>query len=393
MARRRVLVSTLVIMMMALPALGLAGEADNLLQQGILHYKMGSFAKSQKILYKASKKAAAAQALAKIYFYMGLNHGVLGKMKEAEKAFKAALTHDPLVDPDKLEIKPAILALLQKVRQDLKGKIKVTADQQGATVKVDGKALGPAPYEGELPAGKHKVVVTTADGMYHKEMEVVILVNETREVKTTMAFVGAKLKVVSSPAGATVSLDNKELGKTPLAEALVTAGKHLLRVELKGHEAHSREMDLKSGSTVPVAVTLKPASAAPVVVEPMVPAHSQPGQQDTGGRKWPVWTIVSGSAALALAGVGIGMGLSSQSAFDEYSTTNDQTRYYELQDNIKTYDTVMAVTLAGAGVAAVGAVMVYLFVDHPAMKEASDGEGAELRLISATGGALLRYDF
>jgi len=53
----------------------------------------------------------------------------------------------------------------------------------------------------------------------------------------------------------------------------------------------------------------------------------------------------------------------------------------------------MAVTLAGAGVAAVGAVLVYLFVDRPAMKETSSEEDPKLRLISSTGGALLRYDF
>lgn len=394
MTRRKVLFSTLMMVLLGFPAPAWSDEADNLLQQGILHYKMGHFGKSQKILYKARKKAAAAKVLGKIYFYMGLNHGVLGQMKKAEKAFTAALTHDPLLDLGKVELKPAIESLLKKVRQGLKGKLKVTADQQGARVKVDGEEAGPAPYVGELSVGKHKVVVKTADGMYHKEMEVVILVNETREVKTTMAFVGTKLKVVSSPAGATVSLDNKVLGKTPLAEALVTAGKHQLRLELEGYEALSQEMDLKSGSTVPVAVTLKKASAAPsLVVEPMVPPTSQPGQQDAGARKWPVWTIVSGSAALALAGVGIGMGLSSQSAYEEYSTTTDQTRYYELQDNIKTYDTVMAVTLAGAGVAAVGAVLVYFFVDRPAMKEASTGEGAKLRLISSSGGALLRCDF
>jgi len=313
----------MVMVMICVPAPGLADEADNLLQQGILHYKMGSFDKSQKILHKARKKAASAKVLGKIHFYLGLNHGVLGQMNKAEKDFSAALTHDPVLDPGKVELKPSIKELLQRVRQGLKGKLKLTVDQQGARVEVDGKDAGPAPYEGELSAGKHKVVVKTANGMFRKELEVVVLVNETREVKTSMAFVGTKLKVVSSPEGATVILDKKVLGKTPLAGALVTAGKHHLRVELQGHEPHTREMDLKSGSTVPVAVTLKPVSAAPVVVEPMVPAHSQPGQQDTGGRKWPVWTIVTGSAALALAGVGIGMGLSSQSAYEEYYTTKD----------------------------------------------------------------------
>ncbi len=41
--------------------------------------------------------------------------------------------------------------------------IKVTADVPGASLAIDGKDIGPLPYEGALPAGSHKIAVSAKD--------------------------------------------------------------------------------------------------------------------------------------------------------------------------------------------------------------------------------------
>lgn len=41
--------------------------------------------------------------------------------------------------------------------------IKVTADVPGASLAIDGKDIGPLPYEGALPAGNHKIAVSAKD--------------------------------------------------------------------------------------------------------------------------------------------------------------------------------------------------------------------------------------
>lgn len=41
--------------------------------------------------------------------------------------------------------------------------IKVTADVPGASLSIDGKDIGPLPYEGALPAGSHKIAVSAKD--------------------------------------------------------------------------------------------------------------------------------------------------------------------------------------------------------------------------------------
>lgn len=364
-----------------LPAVARA-DAEKLLQESMIRYRLGEFRPALKLLRKARRKARKTPAmLARVYLQMGVVHSVLRKKKRARKAFRKALRLDPTLTLEAGDVKKNVLALFSRVRAELKGPLKVTADRPGAMVSLDGKQLGPAPYNGKVVIGNHEVVVTTPDALYQHRAKVVIKEREHTEVEAKLAFVGGRLNVISLPSGAAVMLDGKPAGTTPIKGLALTAGVHEITVKLKGRKLYRQKLNIKPGDTPSLAATLDPDVVDQPVVAVTPPPATQPApdpvpppevEQPTRGR-FPLWTVVTGGAALAMVGLGVGMGLASSSAFDEYETTQDQQRYFELEDNIKTYDTVMAVSYAAAGALAITSVCIYLFVERkgPAEKQAA----------------------
>jgi len=258
----------------------------------------------------------------------------------------------------------------------MKGTLKVTAERPGTVVHLDGKELGNAPHSSKVVVGSHKVTVSTVDQLYMYRTKVVIRLKEQTVVAAKLAFVGARINVISLPSGAAVKVDGKPAGKTPLTGLAVPAGKHEIHVELSGRTPFVKRLDLKPGETPSIAATLHPEGKEPKA-PPNAVAVKQPESLPSlsssvdipavpeGKRRFPLWTVLTGSAALALAGVGIGMGAASSGAFEEYEQTKDQERYLELQDNIRTYDTVMAVSYATAGALAITAAVLYFVVERP----------------------------
>lgn len=76
-------------------------------------------------------------------------------------------------------------------------------------------------------------------------------------LQTVSAFV-AKLNITVNQPGATVSINGKPIGTTPLKEpALVDMGQHELKVELAGHKPFTRMVQVAGGGTTSVDFTLE----------------------------------------------------------------------------------------------------------------------------------------
>jgi hypothetical protein len=76
----------------------------------------------------------------------------------------------------------------------------------------------------------------------------------------TQSFVGSVL-VESRPSGATVFLDGKNIGVTPLSVPDVPVGSHVVRLELAGHQRWSASTRVVSGERVRVAASLEEVPA------------------------------------------------------------------------------------------------------------------------------------
>jgi len=68
--------------------------------------------------------------------------------------------------------------------------------------------------------------------------------------------------VSSSPSGATATLDNSRTGTTPYTFDSVATGSHTIQISRSGYQTYSGTVQVSSGSTTPVSVTLPPISSS-----------------------------------------------------------------------------------------------------------------------------------
>ena len=74
----------------------------------------------------------------------------------------------------------------------------------------------------------------------------------------------AEIKIVSTPKGAAVSIDNKDAGDTPQTAVNLTSGKHTFDFSKKGYKSRSIEISLAEGRNPDVQVTLDKSPQAKV---------------------------------------------------------------------------------------------------------------------------------
>ncbi len=91
---------------------------------------------------------------------LGIVHTHLGRKQEANTVFALALALDPERPITKAEFDPDVVEAIEAVRAapPVLDKLRVTSNPGGALIRIDGKELGRAPVELELPRGQHVIV-------------------------------------------------------------------------------------------------------------------------------------------------------------------------------------------------------------------------------------------
>jgi len=164
------------------------------------------------------------------------------------------------------------------------GRVLVRSTPPGARVFVDGKDRGQTPAAvSDLSRGEHRVRVVR-DGYTSAERRVVLspsqpiqsltvpLAREPRvtpkQTATGVAPVATKpsetqpagpgsLVVESRPPGATVIVDGRAVGTTPMTVGDVRAGNHSVRITLDGYTTWSASVDIKGGEQNRVTASLE----------------------------------------------------------------------------------------------------------------------------------------
>lgn len=173
---------------LALPATGRArpSRAARGLARGVKYYEAARFKRSLRTLRQALRRAKEAKLRAQLQLYVGLNESVLGREAKAVAAFREALLADPRVDLDPARFKPGDIALLERAKRALKGRLRVEASgTDGALVLIDGKARGKTPLDLTLPVGRHEVVIRRGTDVQRKE--VVIAHGSSESISVTFA--------------------------------------------------------------------------------------------------------------------------------------------------------------------------------------------------------------
>jgi hypothetical protein len=167
--------------------------------------------------------------------------------------------------------------------KSLVGGLKVTVNESGAEVLVDGQSVGTTPLPSSVPLelGHHRVTIKKA-GFETSEQAIDAFGGSEVPLNVTLnaAKHNAQL-VVSTDAGATIMVDGKSIAQGHFEGAL-ESGVHHVNVSEQGRQTYRTDLELHDGETRQLQVTL---------------------EQEHGGSPWP-WII--GGAVVLAAGAGVG---------------------------------------------------------------------------------------
>jgi PEGA domain. len=305
-------------------------------------------------------------------------------------------------DKLKPEIKEAADRQEQEI-QSLVARLTIRTMPADAKVKIDGREVGTGPTLGPVMLGPGDHQVETSRPGYQDVRRSLQLVSGAEVVETfnLVAELG-RLALRSNADGASVLVDGKEVGKTPLASALsLPAGRHVVTVERSGYEPAERSVDVTAGAQQDVEIQLhrQMIALAPAAVPAAQSAPTDLGlaaavapvpeaQPRSRAAKIVMWSSLAGAVA---AGIVAGVYWKiADNRYQTYQSLNTEYKNHGGQDvrdnrdavgNELTRDSRIALGCGiGAGALAVTALVAYLI-------DSSD-KGAEHASVSLSGTGL-----
>lgn len=156
--------------LLALLALGLSlqalpGEAAaQKLKVGQEAFALGEFEQALRLYEQGVALGGGDAVLAQLHVAQAEVLAALKRFDRAELALATALEHAPELQLDASTVNPMLLARLEGLRGRLTGELRVTAEEPAGTVFIDGREVGPAPFQGEVRMGEHTLELATARG-------------------------------------------------------------------------------------------------------------------------------------------------------------------------------------------------------------------------------------
>jgi len=122
--------------------------------------------------------------------------------------------------------------------------VTIRSNTRDAQLLVDGAARGGLPFVAELAAGVHTVEIR-APGHKSWRQEITVVPAQPQTIgPVTLAPADGQLKVASKPSGASVAVDGRFAGTTPLTLSLSPDRDHRITLSMRGQEATSRSVRL-----------------------------------------------------------------------------------------------------------------------------------------------------
>lgn len=141
--------------------------------------------------------------------------------------------------------------------------LNVASTPPGATILVGGVERGNTPGVVELsPTDPHSITLRLDD---HAEATEPFepVAGETVEIAVELERLTATMRIQSEPQGASVHIDEREVGVTPLELEDLARTPVRVELELDGYRSESREVDLDAQREVELAITLAEIDARP----------------------------------------------------------------------------------------------------------------------------------
>jgi len=165
--------------------------------------------------------------------------------------------------------------------QVAEGALVVFSEPSGGDVYVDERYYGRTPITFQrIPAGR-RIVTIKMPGYADWTDDVLIEPGKISQISATLKLAGT-LQVSSSPSGAKVYLDGKDIGVTPLSNSGIPEGTHNLSVELFGYKPWQGIVDILPRQTTNIFAKLEPApiDISGLTVSPQVYKVKTPFKKD-----------------------------------------------------------------------------------------------------------------
>jgi hypothetical protein len=149
----------------------------------------------------------------------------------------------------------------------------VTSEPKGAAVRIDGQLLGATPLIAPSPDGEHTLTVEK-QGYARATRRIAFSRERSLETNFTLTKLPPEpaLAITTEPPGATVTVDGKNLGKTPFI-GVVPSGDHLLELKLEGRRRAQAQIMMPEDRDLDLRFTLERADLAR---DPFVAISTEP---------------------------------------------------------------------------------------------------------------------
>lgn len=136
--------------------------------------------------------------------------------------------------------------------------VALASQPAGAEIAVDGAPAGRTPARLELLAGRHRLTLNKPD-FEEAVVALEIIPGADQQIGPVVLTPSpGQIVLTSRPAGATVTLDDEYLGRTPLEISLAPEKTHKLRLALPGFQTAARSLKLKPAERRTLDLALKP---------------------------------------------------------------------------------------------------------------------------------------
>ncbi len=153
--------------------------------------------------------------------------------------------------PDPVELKLEAITKLSTITVQVSG-------APAATVRVDGKDVGPSPYTGRLAVRAEPYVIeAVASGFATAKQSVFLKEGESSAVTLGLSKEQrqGKLVITTKPEGALILIDGKVVGSNRF-EGAVEAGPHLVTAKKSGYYTYNLDVEVPKGGERPVTAVL-----------------------------------------------------------------------------------------------------------------------------------------
>lgn len=142
------------------------------------------------------------------------------------------------------------------------GTINVSSEPSGAQVFINNEERGSTPFSAtELAAGEEHTIRIMLEGYQPVTRTVNIQEGDNPAINVSLQESYGRLNISSQPAGARVTINEQDMGTTPLLASELTVGEeHRVRIALEGFEPVTRTVMISEGENNPINVQLTPAT-------------------------------------------------------------------------------------------------------------------------------------